>query len=173
MKFSKIALSALSFAVLGFLALGLVSMPAAAATTTVSTTFNVTATVNASCGITAAPLGFGTYTGAAVQASSNLTITCDTAVPTINVGLSTGNNGAYVAGTTYTRKMANGAAMLNYGLYQNAGDTTQWGTTTSTDTLLTAYTTTAVTVPVNGLIPAGQVVTTGSYSDTITAYIYF
>jgi spore coat protein U-like protein len=105
--------------------------------------------------------------------STNLTVTCNTAVTPINVGLNTGLNGTYTAGTVYTRKMNSGAVMLNYGLYQNAGLTTNWGTTTGTDTLATAYTTTAVTVPVYGTIPAGQVVATGSYADTITASIYF
>jgi spore coat protein U-like protein len=45
----------------GALALGLPSSPAVAATAT--TTFQVTATVQATCLISAATLAFGTYTG--------------------------------------------------------------------------------------------------------------
>ncbi|MGD0941594.1 MAG: spore coat U domain-containing protein [Terracidiphilus sp.] len=171
MKFSKIALSALSFAVLGFLALGLASTPASASTS-VSTTFNVTATVAASCNITAPTLAFGTYTGGQVTANTAITVTCNAASTPYNIGLNVGLNGT----GPYARYMINGTNKLSYGLYQNTALSTNWGTTIGTDTeagTSSATALTATTVTVYGVIPAAQVVPTGSYADTIMATITY
>lgn len=171
MKYSNSVKSALAIAVLGFLALGLVSTPALAATS-VTTTFQVTATVVASCSISGTTIAFGNYSGAVLTQSGTLTITCNAASTPYNIGLNQGTFGT----APYARQMGNGAARLNYGLYQNAGLTTNWGTTIGTDTQVGTSSATAMTpttTTVYGQIPAGQVVTTGAYTDTITATITY
>ncbi len=171
MKLSSTALSSLSAAVLGFLALGLASTSANAATS-VTTTFQVTATVAASCNITAPTLAFGTYTGAQVTANTAITVTCNAASTPYNIGLNVGLNGT----GQYARNMINGTNKLSYGLYQNTALSTNWGTTIGTDTeagTSSATALTATTVTVYGVIPAAQVVPTGSYADTITATITY
>src|SRR5271166_4240704 len=71
----------------GLFAFGVPSAAAAAATAT--TTFQVTATVQATCLISANSLAFGTYTGAQVQASTTISVTCTSTTP-YNVGLDPG-----------------------------------------------------------------------------------
>ena len=171
MKLTNAIKSALPVAVLGFLALGLVSTPAFA-TTTNTTTFTVSATVQASCSITGTNLGFGNYTGAVATATSTITVTCNAASTPYNIGLNPGING-----TLYARKMNNGANMLNYGLYQDAAWSVNWGTTVGTDTKTGTSSATAMTgtsVTIYGQIPANQVVAPlGVYNDTITASIIY
>jgi len=58
--------------------------PVKAATAT--TTFQVTATVNATCLISATNLAFGAYTGTQTDATSTVTVTCTNTTP-YNIGL--------------------------------------------------------------------------------------
>jgi len=57
--------------------------------TTATTTFNVTATVQATCLISANNLGFGTYSGTVINLSTTLSVTCTNSTP-YNVGLNAG-----------------------------------------------------------------------------------
>src|SRR5438105_10807668 len=92
------------------------SMPASASTAT--TTFNVTATVQATCLISANNLGFGTYSGSVIATTTTLSVTCTNGT-TYNVGL---NAGTAAGATVTTRAMTGpGAATLSYALYQDAG----------------------------------------------------
>jgi spore coat protein U-like protein len=172
MKYSKIFKTALATAVVGFLALSLASTPAFA-TTTVTSTFTVSATVSTSCSISGTTIAFGSYTGGVLNQTGTLTITCNTASVGYNIGL---NPGLATGATVSTRKMQNGAALLNYGLYQDSGYGTNWGQTVGTDTKTGTSSATAMTQTtqtIYGQIPAGQVVTPGSYSDTITVSIIY
>jgi spore coat protein U-like protein len=172
MKFTNAVKSAVSAAVLGFLALSLVSTPAFA-TTTNTATFTVSATVAASCSITGSNLGFGSYTGAVTTATSTITVTCNAASTPYNIGLNQGVNGT----GPYARRMNNGTNMLNYGLFQDAAWSVNWGTTVGTDTKAGTSSATAMTgtsVTIYGQIPANQVVAPlGVYNDTITASIIY
>jgi spore coat protein U-like protein len=170
MKFLKTVTSALPAAVLGFLALGLTST-AVQAQTIATTNFTVTATVLASCTVSATPLPFGNYTPSAASTnSSTISVTC-TNGKTYTVGL---NQGLATNGTTTVRQMGitQPAGGLNYGLYQNSTLATNWGnaagswesgTGNGTVQQLTVY----------GQIPAAQYVTAGSYTDTITATVTY
>ncbi len=142
--------------------------PAAAQTAT--TTFQVTATVQATCLITANPLAFGTYAGTQTDASTTISVTC-TNTSAYNVALSAGNA---VGATVTTRGMTGpGLAVLNYGLYTNPARSTNWGETVGTDTVAGVGSGTAQILTVYGRVPAGQFVTPGAYVDTITATISF
>jgi len=139
---------------------------------TATTTFRVTAKVQAVCVVTATDLAFGTYTsaaGAPVQGTTLLRATC-TPGSTYNVGLSEGTS---PGATVNQRKMASGTNALNYQLYSDASRTTIWGNTTGTDTVTGVGTGLAVDHTVFGAVPAAQVVPAGDYQDTITVRVYY
>ncbi len=168
MKFTKTALTTLSAAALGFLALGIASTPAAAATQTVQ--FAVTATVQGTCSITASSMAFGIYTGAILPTTSTITVDCNGGT-LYNVGL---NPGLATGATVSTRKMTGTftpANTLGYGLFSNSGHTANWGQTIGTDTVAGTGSGVAQPLTVYGQIPAGTVPNPDSYADTITATI--
>lgn len=142
--------------------------PAAAATAT--TTFNVTATVQATCTVSASPLGFGTYQAVDIPATTTISVTCTNTTP-YGVGL---DAGTFSGATVTTRKMsgpdANG---LPYFLYQDSGHSTNWGNTKGTDTVAGTGNGSAQTLTVYGDLPANEFVKPGSYTDTITATVYY
>jgi spore coat protein U-like protein len=171
MKFANALKSSLSVAALGSLALALT--PAAANAATATTTFQVTANVQANCTIQAAPLAFGTYTGALKNQISNLTVQCTNTSP-YDIGLDAGTaSGA----TTSTRKMSgSGPAAgqsLSYAIFQDGGNSINWGNVVGTDTVKGTGDGSTQTVAVYGQIPAGQFVAPGAYADTITATVTY
>ena len=159
---------ALSVAIPGFLALGMVSLPADAATATSS--FAVTATIASTCLVSATALGFGSYSGLVVPASSTVSVTCTNTTPYV-VGLSAGlGTGA----TVTTRKMTGPAsALLAYGLFQDAGHTVGWGVTAGTDTVAGTGNGATQPITVYGQIPTAQYVAPGAYADTITVTVTY
>lgn len=142
--------------------------PVEAATAT--TTFQVTATVNATCLISATNLAFGAYAGTQTDVNSTVTVTCTNTTP-YAVGL---NAGTFAAATVTTRRMsgtdANGLA---YSLFQDAARTVNWGNTVGTDTVAGTGNGSAQALTVYGRVPAGQFVAPGAYADTITATVTF
>jgi spore coat protein U-like protein len=143
---------------------------------TATTTFQVTATVNANCLIdSASAMAFGAYTPAT---SGNLSATSDIVVrcsknTSYNLGL---NGGATAGGVVAQRLMANGTETLQYNLYKEVAHTNIWGDTIGTDTWLGTGAgmgvPQAITHTVYGLLPdntANQAAVAGNYSDTITA----
>jgi spore coat protein U-like protein len=155
----------------GFLALVLLiplqPQPASAATAT--TTFAVTATVLSFCTIAALPLAFGNYSTTAITATTTIAVTCTNGT-TYNVGLDAGTG---TGSTTTTRKMTNGTATLNYSLFRDSAHTQNWGNIVGTDTESGTGSGLAQTLTAYGQIPANQFVTTGAYTDTITATITY
>src|SRR5262245_5956337 len=99
------------FLILAALAIWFPTSSVRAATAT--TTFQVTATVHATCLISATNLNFGTYTGAVANSTSTITVTCTNTTP-YNVSL---NAGTAAGATVTTRKMSGpGGALLSYAL---------------------------------------------------------
>jgi spore coat protein U-like protein len=168
MKLSSVMKSALPAVALGFLVLNLATQPVGAAT--VTTTFGVTATVQATCLVSATSLAFGTYTGAVATSTSAVSVTCTNTTP-YNVGLSAG----LATGATVTaRKMTGPAsALLDYALFSDAARTVNWGQTIGTDTVTGTGNGAAQAITVYGQATAGQFVAPGSYTDTITATITY
>jgi spore coat protein U-like protein len=139
---------------------------------TASTTFRVSAKVQAVCEVTATDLAFGTYTsqaGTPLQGTTLLRATC-TPGSTYNVGL---NEGTSPGATINARKMVSGTQALNYQLYSDSARTTIWGNTTGTDTVTGVGTGLAVDHTVFGAVPAAQVVPAGDYGDTVTVRVYY
>lgn len=137
---------------------------------TATASMPVTATVQATCTISVTPMAFGTYSGALLNSTATITTQCTNTTP-YTIGLSAGlATGATVA----NRSMTAAAVKLNYGLFQNATFTTNWGNTPGTDTPASANGTgAAVNVTVYGQVGAGQFVAPGPYTDTITATVNF
>jgi spore coat protein U-like protein len=136
---------------------------------TATTNFSVTATVVKDCGVSATNMTFGNYTGAVNNSTSTITVTC-TNTTTYTVGLSAG---LATGATVTTRKMQNGTDLLKYALYSNSAMTTNWGNTAATNWVSGTGSGTAQGLTVYGQVAAGQFVTPGSYSDTITASVTY
>jgi spore coat protein U-like protein len=137
--------------------------------TSATATYTVIAFIPATCTITATTLAFGNYTGALINQTSTLTVNC-TNKTVFDIGL---DAGTATGATVTTRKMQNGANLLNYSLYQNSTHATNWGNTVGTDTVQATGTGAAVPFTVYGQLPAGQFVAPGAYKDTITATVTY
>ena len=170
MKFLVTIKSALPVAI-GVLALGLGSTSIFAATAT--TTFQVTADVQAACTISVGAMNFGNYTGTGTGEfgiNGNMTVTCSNGV-SYNIGL---NAGLGPGATVTSRAMTGpGSAVLNYGLFQDSSFTTNWGNTPGVDTVSRTGQGGPQFIVVFGGIPLGQFVAPGAYADTITATVTF
>ncbi len=157
-----------SMAVLALASLALTTARAGASTAT--TTFAVSATVQATCLVAATPLAFGTYTGVAASTTSTVSVTCTNTTP-YNVGLSAG---LATGATVTTRKMTGPAsAVLSYAMYQDSARSINWGATVGTDTVTGTGNGSAQAITIYGQLPAGQYVAPGAYSDTITATVTY
>jgi spore coat protein U-like protein len=131
----------------------------------------------AACVVTAPALSFGPYdglSGAPATTSATAVVTCNEAPPptvTMELGPSA------VSGGFFPRQMRNdsGSDRLAYNFYVDAGGATVWGdgtggTATRSDRV---FKNKPWTVTLYGRIPAGQDVSAGSYSDTLTITINF
>lgn len=138
-----------------------------------TTTFQVTATVAATCDVTASNLAFGSYdtvVGAAVDGTTTITATCTQGTP-YDIGLDLGANA-----NVSTRRMTNGATptptYLSYELYTDLARTDVWGNTVGTNTVnVVSASGNAETHTVYGQIAASQNVPAASYTDTINVTI--
>jgi spore coat protein U-like protein len=127
--------------------------------------------------ISAPQLAFGSYNPGAVAAdvaTATVTIECSSPLdllPSYTVSLSRGGAPSYAP-----RKMAFGAARLDYNIYTDAGHTTVWGDGTA-GTQTQAYSTNVQTDTFSfiayGQIPAGQYVQVGGYADTIVVTVTY
>jgi len=135
------------------------------------TLFAVTARVSPNCTISAEDLRFLTYTGAQLDARSQITVTCTNST-SWNVGL---NPGTYPAATVTTRSMTGPKlnSPLAYGLFRNSARTLNWGQTIGSDTESGSGTGAPQTLNVYGRVPASQSPVAGGYQDTITATLTF
>jgi spore coat protein U-like protein len=170
MKFSKFALSTLSAATLGFLALGVASTSAFAATNA-TTSFNVTANVGNTCTITHTDLAFGTVTNAGNNdATSNISVTCSSG-DVYTVGLGPGSSGSDTARTM--KGLVATGDVLGYSLTSGSATGPNWGLTVGAQG--TTGTGTAQSYTVYGRVTGAQVTTAAAqiggnqnYSDAIT-----
>jgi len=128
----------------------------------------VSATVLSVCTFGAAPaLAFGTYdptSGTDKAGTATVTLTCTLGTPVL-VSL---DNGTHFASST--RNLSDGTNSLQYGIYQNSGHTTPWGTGANSE----AYVGTGIagTITAFGLIPKSQQsAANGSYTDTVVVTV--
>ncbi len=162
-----------AFIGIGILAGGLVMLPAPVVAATSTGSMAVSASVTATCVVSSTNMGFGAYSGVALPSTATVTVTCTSSTPytvALNAGVGTGP-----VATVTTRHMMGGAAVLNYGIYQDGTHATNWGNTAGTDTPASALGTGAgVAIIAYGLIPAGQYpAPNATYADTITVTVNF
>ena len=127
----------------------------------------------ANCTISSASgLSFGPYNvfnTSPTTGSGTLTVdSCSTGKPTYTAALSTG-----ISGTYSLRTMTNGTNTLQYNLYTTSGHTNVWGDGTGSTRTVGGNGTSSSTQTIYGNIPAGQDVSAGTYSDSITLTISF
>jgi spore coat protein U-like protein len=133
--------------------------------------FTVTATVVASCSVSATTLDFGS-TGvllANVDSSNTLSVMCSNTVP-YSISLNGGLSGA----TEPTlRKMTRSSEAVTYGLYQNAARSQPWGSTVGTNTASGTGSGFAQSFTVYGRVPPQATPNPGTYTDTIIVTVAY
>lgn len=168
MKLPIVVKSVLPAAFVGVLALSLTPI-SASASTSITTTFAVTATVQSTCIVSASPMAFGTYTGAVSNSTSTVSVTCTNTTP-YTVGL---NPGSASGATVTTRQMTGpSSALLNYALYSDSSRSVNWGNTTGSWVSGTGSGAVQA-LTVYGQVAAGQFASPGAYTDTITATVTY
>ena len=126
------------------------------------------------CTISATSVNFGTYNvfnGSDVDSTGTVTYRCNGSAHNITVGLTQGASGTFTP-----RQMQKGAEVLSYNLFRDASRTTILGDGTSGTSVYSIGdppNNTNVNLTVYGRVQAGQDVSAGSFSDTVTAVINF
>lgn len=134
-----------------------------------STSLSVTASVVASCSISASSMPFGTYTGAVATGTATLSVICTNTTPYyLNLG-----NGLQQDGAFYPRMIGPGGALVGYKLYQDAVHSIEWRDTYHLDGQAGNGNGTLQTSTVYGLVAAGQLNVPGLYTDTIIARLTY
>lgn len=126
------------------------------------------------CTISATSVNFGPYNvfnGANVDSTGTVTYRCNGSAHNISVGLTQGTSATF-----NPRQMQKGGEVLTYNLFLDASRTTIWGDATSGTSVYqigNPPNNTNVNLTVYGRVPAGQDVSAGPFSDTVTAVINF
>ncbi len=134
--------------------------------------FSVTATVINNCNITATNVAFGSagVLSSALKATGAITTVC-TNGDAFKIALNGGASGNVAA---RAMQRSGGGGAVNYQLYLDSGHSSAWGDGTGgTSTQAGTGSGTQQVFTVYGQVPAQTTPTPGSYSDTITATIYF
>src|SRR6266513_5145064 len=139
------------------LAAGLIAATTGALDSTVSTSFQVQANVNAQCSISAVNLTFPAVDPLSSQtdAATTITVKC-TKNSAYTVGL---NAGTTTGATVAQRLMANGADTMDYNLYKEVGRSNIWGNSAASPSWVSgtgAGLGTAQVLTVYGRVPSGQ-----------------
>ncbi len=164
-----------------FLTIVTTENPAIAATATGNLTVN--ANVVANCQVTNLTINLGNYDPLVSNAltpldqQGALSIKCTKGVQATSIDLNAGSNSS---GTTRRMKITSGTDLLQYELYKNSGRSSIWGSGSVSGVVpdvSTSYTTDlkAGSQPINiyGRVPAGQDISIGSYTDTVTITINY
>jgi spore coat protein U domain-containing protein, fimbrial subunit CupE1/2/3/6 len=135
-------------------------------------------TASATCSfqsIQSLPFSYDPIGGGAATASAKMTIACDAASTTgVTIALDAGAHAGPAAAPWRRMVNASGGETLNYNVYTDPAHATIWGDGTS-GTAVQSHAQDAGTfvLTLYGLIPGGQSVAAGSFSDTITATLTF
>jgi spore coat protein U-like protein len=158
------------------LAVGALTAAGGASAATTTGNLTVSATVASNCLINSAAMPFGTYvpgTGTDLDVSGSIVVRCTNGMP-YAIGL-----GGGLAGTEANRNMQNGAALLSYQLFKDAGRSLNWGQTVVGERLgglFGAGMGTTQTHTIYGRIPdsgANLLVAAGGFGDTVLVTITY
>jgi spore coat protein U-like protein len=124
----------------------------------------------ASCSAYPSGIVFGLYSGAGVDVTGTVTVTC-TSGTAYHIGLNAGNT----PGATITNRLMfggnGGQNTLRYGLFNDAAYTINWGNSSGTNWVSGTGTGSAQSYTIYARIPSSTIAPQGSYTDTITASI--
>lgn len=125
---------------------------------------DISAVVPSQCVVQSAAMPFGVYAASALTQNAQIGVACSNGT-SYTVSLDAGTAGSGTA----NRKLltSDGSNSLNYGLYQDAARTRNWGNSSGSDTLSGVGNGSNQSIPVYGYIPAGQTAPAGSYSDVV------
>lgn len=138
--------------------------------TIASSSFPVSGSVAAICSVSAGTLGFGSYSGTAVDAAAAVSVNCSNGA-SYQVGMGGGSNQSGSA-----RRMAGPASnYLSYALYSDSARSTPWGDGSAQLGARRSGTGSGATqsLTVYGRIPAAQSPAAGSYSDSVVVTIEY
>ncbi len=156
------------------LAAGLIAATTGALASTVTTSFQVQANVNAQCSISAVNLTFPAVDPLSSQTDGATTVTVKC---TKNSAYTVGLNAGTTAGSTIAQRlMANGADLMDYNLYTDAGRTSVWGNSAGSWVSGTgAGMGTAQVLNVYGRVAAGQTnLAVGTFTEpTVTVTVTY
>jgi spore coat protein U-like protein len=156
-----------------FLIVAFAAAPAFAADASAS--LDVNATVSANCTVSTSAVAFGDVdvtSGQAAQGTGSVSVTCTSGT----AWTAAADAGAGLGADLATRKMADGANLLDYSLFTDSARTQLWGDGVegTTATFADTGTGTAQTKTVYGLIAAGQTgVPAGEYADTVQVTVSY
>lgn len=154
-------------------AFGVMSAQSAMAATT-SATFQVTATVNSACIVSASNVAFGTVTPAAtgvLPATGTITSTCTKTTP-YTLAISAGSSGD-ITNRTMTGATAGNEDKLAYNLYTSNTHTTVWGETVGVNTVGLTGTGTEQKTTVFGQLSLNQYLKPDTYADNLTVTLSY
>jgi len=149
-------------------AAGLIAATSSALALTTTTTFQVQATVNKQCSVSAVNLTFPAVDPLSSQTDGATTVTVNC---TKNSAYTVGLDAGVTAGATIAqRKMANGPDIMNYNLYTDAARSIVWGNSAVAPTWVSgtgAGMQTAQVLNVYGRVASGQTnLAVGTYTET-------
>jgi len=123
----------------------------------------------ATCTVAGTNIQFGSFSGTTINMSGTLTIKCPTG-SAYQVGINAGTG----SGATVTDRLMTGpaGASLGYGLYSDAGHTSNWGDTSGTGWVTGTGTNKNQTVTVFAQLPSNEYAPAGAYNDaTVTVSV--
>ena len=129
---------------------------------------------HAACSLSSVAIAFGNYdptSSTALDSAGSVVYRCAASDHNITITLSRGGGTSYA-----TRRMVKATEQLFYNLYRDAARTVIWGDGTGGTqayTLGNPPNSQDISVPIFGRISAGQNVSVGNYSDTITVTLIF
>lgn len=150
-----------------------ISQAAMAATATSS--MGVNATVTSNCVLTASAVSFGNVdvtSGSNVDGTGGISVTCTSGT----AWTASADAGAGTGATLASRKMANGANLLDYVLYTDTSRTSIWGDGVggTTATIGDTGSGSAQAKTIYARVPSGQTsLPAGSYADTVTVTVTY
>ena len=150
-----------------------VSSQAFAATTTA--TLGSSATVTSNCTVSTTAVSFGNVnviSGSNVDATGGISVTCTSGT----AWAASADAGAGTGASLATRKMANGANLLNYVLYTDSARSSIWGDGAggTTATISGTGSGSAQSNTIYARVPSGQTsLPAGAYSDTVTVTVTY
>ena len=135
-----------------------------------TTTASISGSVSPICSVSAGTLGFGTYSAAAAAAGTAvISVNCSNGgAYRVSLG-----SGQYATGAT-RRMLGPSNNYLNYELFSDSSRTLQWGNGAAYGGQVSGTGSgSAQSLTVHGRIPAGQLSTPGSYSDSVVVTVEY